>query len=96
MPDSSQDVSSQITYIDDWTNRLAKAYPGSNITIASATGSASDGATLVVTSDATSITFKLTPATPFTEAYDVDVTLTATLSNGDIDARHVYIGITNS
>lgn len=94
MSDAQQNQNATITYIHDWTTRLAKAYPASSITIASATGTTSAGTLTSVSGSGTSITFKLATSA-VTPPTDVTVTLTPTLSNGDVDPVKVVIGVTS-
>lgn len=85
----TQDRAATLTYIDDWTNRLAKAYPASSVTISSATGTGTGISN--VSGSGTSVTFKLDVSTVPTST-DVTVKIAATLSNGDVDVRPLVVG----
>ena len=85
----TQDRAANLTYRDDWTTRLATAYPGQTVTISSAVGTGTGIST--VTGTGTGITFKLDVSTVPT-ATDVTVKLIATLSNGDVDVRPLVVG----
>ena len=87
-----QKKAASLTYIDDWTNRLAKAYPGQTITIASAVGATTGGTLTGVSGTGTSIAFHLATSA-LTPPTDIVVTLTATLSNGDVDPRDLTVGV---
>lgn len=87
----TQDRAATLTYIDDWSNRLTNAYPGSTVTIASATGSIDTGSLTSVVGTGTSVTFKLNVASVPT-ATDVTAKIVATLSNGDTDVRPLVVG----
>ena len=87
-----QKKAASLTYIDDWTNRLAKAYPGQTITISSAVGTTTAGTLSGVSGSGTSIVFHLATSA-LTPPIDITVTLTATLSNADVDPRDLIVGV---
>lgn len=93
----TQKQNASLTYIDDWSGtngRLKLAYPASTVTISSVVGTASAGTlSAVATAQAgTGITFHLATAA-VTPPLDITVTLTATLSNGDVDVRTLIVGV---
>jgi hypothetical protein len=89
----TQERNASLTYVDNWAPRLTTAYPGSTVTIASATGSVTGGAVVsAVTGTGTSITFHLVTSAVVPPA-EVVLTLTATLSNGDVDVRDLTVGV---
>lgn len=92
----TQKKSASLTYVDNWADRLAKAYPGSTVTITSATGSITGGAAVTaVSGSGTSITFHVaTSGVTAAAPVDIVLTLTATLSNGDTDPRDLIVGVT--
>ena len=93
MPDSVQDYAAKITYGQDFTTHLAKA----GRTITGATVTASAGTVTNVTHTATSVLWRLdTSAVAATSPYNIDVTITPTYDNGDVDPRHVTITVTNA
>lgn len=94
MPDAVQDKLAVITYTNDWTAHLARVA----LTISSATVAATGGAVVSgTTSSATGVTFRLTTAAVAgTLPVDINVTTTATLSNGDTDLRRYTITVTNT
>lgn len=89
----TQKKTASLTYVVDCSNRLSKAYPGQTITISSATGAVDSPAVITsTTGTGTSITFHLAVAS-VTASTDVEVTLTPTLSNGDIDPITIAVGV---
>lgn len=93
----TQKKSASLTYTDDWTDRLAKAYPASNVTITSATSPSPVSGIVVsaVVGTGKSITFHLaTAGVTGTVPEDIVITLVATLSNGDTDPRDLIVGVT--
>lgn len=96
VPDSTQDPGSTVSYVDDWTAALA-AMATSGLTIVSATVTANGGAVVSIPSSIPQgITWRLAVAAVTPVPSMVTVTLTATLSNGDVDVRHKYIQVTNT
>lgn len=88
----TQDTAARLTYTDDWTSRLADAYPGQTITIVSATASATGGAVIDnVVGSGTSVVFRLS-VSAVTPSTDVEAKIIATLSNGDTDSRPLTVG----
>lgn len=93
MPDSTQDFTAKKTYRNDWTAHLAAV--GRTITGATVTSSA--GTVTGTTFTTTGVWFRLdTTAIPTTAPTVVTVTVTPTLDNGDVDARHYKIQVTNT
>lgn len=96
MSDTSQDLNASVTYTEDLTNRLAKAYPGETVTITTATVTASAGTVSGVTHTSTGVSWKLATSTVTVVPSDVVVLITPTYSNGDVDPFRVYITVTDS
>lgn len=95
-PDSTQDPGSTVTYKTDWTAALA-AMATAGITISSATVTADKSAVVSsVSNTTTSITWRLAVAAVTGPPTIVTVTITATLSNGDVDVRHRAIQVSST
>lgn len=96
MPDTTMDFTAKKTFLNDWTAHLAAQSP--TRTISSATVTATGGAVVTgTTATTTGVLFRLdTTAVSAAAPTTVTVTITATLDNGDIDARHYAIQVTNT
>lgn len=89
----TQKQTASLTYTVDCANRLTTAYPGQTITIASATGAVTAPAVISSASGTgTNLTFHLAVAA-VTPPTDVEVVMTATLSNGDVDPISIPVGV---
>lgn len=94
-----QDANASLTWLHDWTARLARAETDLGLTpgtlkltgTPTVTGTGATAASVALNAAATGITFKL--STTLTPPVDLVLTVHVSLTNGDVDETTLTIGI---